>query len=447
MKHTGVLCLFLCGATISAFSQTIWTPGGTVGNNSANSNVGIGTSAPVYQLDITAGANNGIRVNTSSGQAAVYLSQGGVINGAVRALGGGGTDMQLESGRFLHFLTAGAERMYIDNIGNVGIATTSPTAALQIGTSITNQGFKVGVVGNMANSNAEVRSSLAVLAADASSGCDIAATAWNYYNAGSSPSWSGGILRYYGSSVAGNINGAPAANQAVVLFQNVSNGIIASNGAPIFIAPAGAISMSFPANGNVGIGTTAPAFSLDISGGSTAPTVTRITNSATSFGPELRLVSTGASGRDWRLGSGQTNNSAGLGKFFIYDASAGADRVVIDASGNLGIGTTTPTQKLSVNGTVRAKEVIVDTGWSDYVFDPSYKLKALSEVEAYVKTEKHLPGIPSAQEVADHGVSMGEMQAKLLAKIEELTLHQIEQEKEIKALRAEVAEVHKKDSL
>ena len=99
--------------------------------------------------------------------------------------------------------------------------------------------------------------------------------------------------------------------------------------------------------------------------------------------------------------------------------------------GNVGIGTTNPTQKLSVNGTVQAKEVIVDSGWSDFVFDESYKLKALSETEAFIKTEKHLPGIPSAKEVAKQGVSVGEMQAKLLAKIEELTLHVIEQEKRL----------------
>jgi hypothetical protein len=101
----------------------------------------------------------------------------------------------------------------------------------------------------------------------------------------------------------------------------------------------------------------------------------------------------------------------------------------VNRAGNVGIGTTNPTQKLSVNGTVRAKEVIVDSGWSDFVFDKSYKLKALSETEAFIKAEKHLPNIPSAQEVAEHGVSVGEMQAKLLAKIEELTLHVIEQNK------------------
>jgi hypothetical protein len=100
------------------------------------------------------------------------------------------------------------------------------------------------------------------------------------------------------------------------------------------------------------------------------------------------------------------------------------------AGGNVGIGTTNPTEKLSVNGKIRAREVIVETaGWSDYVFADDYKLQSLADVEAQIKTNKHLPGVPSAQEVAEKGVSLGDMQAVLLAKIEELTLHQIAQEK------------------
>lgn len=105
--------------------------------------------------------------------------------------------------------------------------------------------------------------------------------------------------------------------------------------------------------------------------------------------------------------------------------------------GNVGIGTTNPSQKLSVNGTVRAKKVIVDTGWSDYVFADDYRLASLSEVESHIKAEKHLPGIPSAQEVVERGISLGEMQSKLLAKIEELTLHVIAQEKRMAQLESE----------
>jgi predicted DNA-binding transcriptional regulator len=113
----------------------------------------------------------------------------------------------------------------------------------------------------------------------------------------------------------------------------------------------------------------------------------------------------------------------------------------ITSSGNVGIGTSNPTQKLSVNGTIRAKEIIVDTGWADYVFEPTYRLAPLSEVEQHIKTQKHLPGIPSAAEIATNGASMGDLQTKMMSKIEELTLHLIAQEKEIAELRKQVADM------
>ncbi|HYC72024.1 MAG TPA: hypothetical protein VEB66_12500, partial [Opitutaceae bacterium] len=70
-------------------------------------------------------------------------------------------------------------------------------------------------------------------------------------------------------------------------------------------------------------------------------------------------------------------------------------------SGNVGIGTFSPSHKLAVNGTIRAKEVLVETtGWSDHVFADDYRLAPLEEVEAHIRAKKHLPGIPSAATVA-----------------------------------------------
>lgn len=90
--------------------------------------------------------------------------------------------------------------------------------------------------------------------------------------------------------------------------------------------------------------------------------------------------------------------------------------------------------RLAVKGAVRANEVVVDTGWSDYVFDKDYRNAPLTEVKKYIEQNHHLPGMPSAQQVAQQGVSVGEMQAKLLAKIEELTLHLINDEEKIARL-------------
>jgi hypothetical protein len=108
--------------------------------------------------------------------------------------------------------------------------------------------------------------------------------------------------------------------------------------------------------------------------------------------------------------------------------------MLLKGSGNVGIGTTNPTEKLAVNGTIKAKEVKVETNWSDFVFEDDYKLQSLNEVESFIKENKHLPDIPSKAEVKENGVSLGEMDAKLLQKIEELTLYIINQEKRIKEL-------------
>ena len=108
--------------------------------------------------------------------------------------------------------------------------------------------------------------------------------------------------------------------------------------------------------------------------------------------------------------------------------------------GDAGIGTSAPQYKLAVNGMIGAKEVIVtNTGWPDYVFRPGYRLRPLTEVSAFIQQHHHLPDIPSATEVKAKGVSVGQMQSKLLAKIEELTLHMIRQDRENRELRARLA--------
>ncbi|MBI2275705.1 MAG: hypothetical protein HYU70_18075 [Bacteroidetes bacterium] len=90
----------------------------------------------------------------------------------------------------------------------------------------------------------------------------------------------------------------------------------------------------------------------------------------------------------------------------------------------------------AVNGNISAKKIIVtQSGWPDYVFHPSYKLKSLAEVAQFIKQNQHLPDVPSAKEVGDKGISLGDSQALLLKKIEELTLYIIDMKREIDQLK------------
>ncbi|MFD1631681.1 hypothetical protein [Pseudopedobacter beijingensis] len=129
--------------------------------------------------------------------------------------------------------------------------------------------------------------------------------------------------------------------------------------------------------------------------------------------------------------------SSGLGMHFGKGNSDNS--ITVDNNGNTGIGTNTPQEKLSVNGKIRAKEIKVETAnWPDYVFDENYQLPDLKETESFIKINKHLSGIPSAKEVEEHGVSLGEMNAKLLKKVEELTLYVIELKKENELIKGQL---------
>ena len=138
------------------------------------------------------------------------------------------------------------------------------------------------------------------------------------------------------------------------------------------------------------------------------------------------------------------NNNAADMEF--YRGARGSETLSMKIEGNNGvvaIGTTNydassadPTYKLYVAKGIRTEAVQIDaeTNWPDYVFAQDYKLSPLSEVEAFIQQNKHLPNVPSAKEVNEKGINVVEMDATLLRKIEELTLHTIQQNKQIKSL-------------
>jgi len=131
----------------------------------------------------------------------------------------------------------------------------------------------------------------------------------------------------------------------------------------------------------------------------------------------------------------------------VEDGVAWRDVSIVRDGGNVGIGTANPEYKLDVIGAVRAREVRVNLAGADFVFEDSYKLMPLNELEKFIRQNKHLPEIAPAKEMQENGGDLGSLTVQLLQKIEELTLHAIEQNKEVKELTLHAIEQNKEMNL
>lgn len=184
-------------------------------------------------------------------------------------------------------------------------------------------------------------------------------------------------------------------------------------------------------DGKLGVGTTSPSSQLHVVG---------------SGGAQLDFQVNG------RIKTGDSNHLGGIvvnteESMFMGQSSStsmglynGGWRLTVDNSGKVGIGTTTPDQMLTVNGTVHSTRVKVEATvpGPDYVFDKEYDLRSLDDLKTYIDENQHLPEVPSAKEMEKNGIDVGEMNLLLLKKVEELTLHLIEQQKRIKSLEEKI---------
>jgi hypothetical protein len=215
--------------------------------------------------------------------------------------------------------------------------------------------------------------------------------------------------------------------------------------------------------GKIGVGTLAPSHSMHIHNGAL-----KISGMTPGYGgPMVLFGSANADGsgiEQWGIEYIPASNSPRPGLNFwkpFGSPNFGNYYLYLNDNGHVGVNTDNPTAQLTVNGNVLIGnpavvtipnsnyKLFVETGiltekvkvavkntvnWADFVFDDDYELRPIGEVETYIKENKHLPEIPSSEEVVKDGIDLGTMDAKLLQKIEELTLYIIELEKRIKTL-------------
>lgn len=250
------------------------------------------------------------------------------------------------------------------------------------------------------------------------------------------------------------------------LLTNVNNnklGALAPNIDVLFITN-NLTRMTLKSTGFVGIGTTAPMSLFHIEGGEL-----RLTGPTPSGGPNILFggSSTSAVNGEWGL-EYTVAGSPGLNfwrPFGCTGGPTGNSFLFLANTGMVGINTNTPTAQLTVNGKTLIGDPTVitslpgnyylyvqngiltekvrvavngSTSWADYVFADDYKLITLNEVENFVKLNKHLPGVPSANEVEKDGIDVAQIDAVLLKKIEELTLYMISMNKEMELLKKQI---------
>lgn len=323
-------------------------------------------------------------------------------------------------------IVAPATRMTILQGGNVGIGTTAPVSLLDV------EGGNVTLGGNLNFTTGTQSIQFGVPGATPNSMMYMfpsGTTNTPRMLVSHSPSFPDWGLQYVDTSDQFNFLGAGSSRLAINL-----------------------------STGNIGIGTAAPTAKLHVAGSETLGgnlTFTtgnqsiQFANPGTTPAPMMKMFASGTT-NPARMVIAHSSSYPTWGLQYAdtidqFDfVGAGASRMAINLSnGNVGIGVPAPVYRLEVCGTIRAKEVRVETGWCDYVFEKDYKLKTLEELDQYLNANKHLPGIAPASEVEKDGLKVGEMNKAMMEKIEELTLYVIQLSKENKKLQDQINELKK----
>ena len=402
--------------TVISVKAQIYTPSGIIQGASSNNNIGIGATSPLGKLDVFTGLTGTTSLATlptgtiSFGNNNTTLTIPTIFskssNGVGMSLFTGtndvnefpdmrftvmeedGTDFTTKTSSAFRFARFNVTLFDILRNGNIGIGTSAPIGKLDI------------VVGTVNTFNPAIQADGSISILNAGAGVAIPAFV------GKSVSGTG--LYHYATTLDTN----PATDMHFNVRTTANGDFTTLTNSAFRFSRFATVLLDIKRNGRIGIGTSNPAGALhvvDAEGGfffdGLNTEYNRIKSTAVApVTPKPLLISAQLSGT--------------------------TPDIYINTSGNVGVGTMNPTSKFTVAGNINSREVkvTVDAG-ADFVFENNYNLPSLDAVAKYIKENKHLPEIASADKMKKEGINLSEMNIKLLQKIEELTLYTIEQQK------------------